>query len=86
MREIKENKRKAERKRGIGELMELSRLQGKLLAEGLHNVSNLILMIREMKRMTEVPHSLRPHRSPEKLSVTSWWYGISSMDRRSFFH
>jgi hypothetical protein len=32
--------------------MELSRLQGKLLAEGLHNVSNLILMIREMKGMS----------------------------------
>lgn len=32
--------------------MEPSRLQGKLLAEGLHNVSNLILMIREMKGMS----------------------------------
>ncbi|KAL3574674.1 hypothetical protein D5086_022775 [Populus alba] len=32
--------------------MELSRLQGKLLAEGLHNVSNLILTIREMKGMS----------------------------------
>ncbi|KAL9372043.1 hypothetical protein Peur_034287 [Populus x canadensis] len=32
--------------------MELSRLQGKLLAEGLHNVSNIILMIRELKGMS----------------------------------
>jgi hypothetical protein len=32
--------------------MEISRLQGKLLAEGLHNVSNIILMIRELKGMS----------------------------------